>query len=79
LDDGRIVPMLPFRLFWICDGEFCGSIDLRFVHGSEALPPYVTGDVDYAVVPWNHRKGYTTRAGLPFTDRARQKACGASL
>ena len=62
LDDGRRVPRLPFRLFWITDGEFAGSINLRFQHGTEKLPPYVSGHVGYGVVPWKRRRGYATRA-----------------
>jgi predicted acetyltransferase len=53
--------MLPFRLFWIHDGDFCGSINLRFVRGSEELPPCVSGHVGSAVVPWKRRRGYATR------------------
>jgi len=56
------VPRLPSRVFWLDDGEFCGSINLRFQPGSEALPPHVHGHVGYAVVPWKRRRGYATTA-----------------
>jgi predicted acetyltransferase len=59
---GKVMPRLPSRLFWIDDGEFCGVANLRFVPGTEALPPYVSGHVGYAVVPWKRRHGYATRA-----------------
>jgi predicted acetyltransferase len=59
---GRIMPRLPSRVFWISDGEFCGAINLRFVPGSEELPPYVSGHIGYSVVPWKRRRGYATRA-----------------
>src|SRR5215472_7352677 len=49
---GEFVQRLPSRTFWLDDGEFCGSINLRFQPGSEALPPQVNGHVGYAVVPW---------------------------
>lgn len=62
LADGTEVPRLPFRLFWIYDGEFCGSIGLRFRRGSEELPPHVPGHIGYAIVPWKRRRGYATRA-----------------
>jgi predicted acetyltransferase len=62
LGDGRRVPRLPFRLFWISDGSFCGTINLRFQPGTEALPGHVSGHVGYAVVPWKRRRGYATRA-----------------
>lgn len=62
LPDGSSAPRLPFRLFWIWDGEFCGQINLRWVPGTEELPAYVSGHVGYAVVPWKRRRGYATEA-----------------
>lgn len=62
LADGRREPRLPFRLFWIWDGEFCGSIGLRYRPGSEDLPPHVPGHIGYTIVPWKRRRGYATRA-----------------
>jgi hypothetical protein len=66
LDDGRIVPRLPTRAFWISDGYFAGTINLRFQPGAEELPDYVSGHVGYTVVPW--RRGPRLRdpgAGPP--------------
>lgn len=62
LADGTLVPRLPGRVFWIWDGEFCGTINLRFVPGTLDLPAHVSGHVGYAVVPWKWRRGYATRA-----------------
>ena len=62
IGDGRQVPRLPHRSFWISDGEFCGVISLRFVPGTEELPPYCSGHVGYAIVPAKRRRGYATRA-----------------
>src|SRR6266704_3043990 len=62
LADGSERPRLPGRTLWIWDGEFCGSINVRFVPGTEELPPHVTGHVGFAVVPWKRRLGYATRA-----------------
>jgi predicted acetyltransferase len=62
LNDGSEKPRLPFRLFWIFDGDFCGSIGLRFQRGTEQLPPYVPGHIGYAIVPWKQRRGYATTA-----------------
>ncbi len=62
LGDGRIVPRLPFRLFWIHDGAFVGSINFRYRPGTEALPDYCSGHIGYAVVPWKRRRGYATWA-----------------
>jgi predicted acetyltransferase len=62
LGDGTEVPRLPGCERWIWDGEFCGRINLRFQEGTEALPPYVSGHIGYAVVPWKRRRGYATAA-----------------
>jgi predicted acetyltransferase/GrpB-like predicted nucleotidyltransferase (UPF0157 family) len=62
LADGTKVPRLPGRTLWIWDGKFCGTINLRFVPGSDALPPYVSGHVGYSVVPWKRNRGYAQQA-----------------
>ncbi|MBV8779309.1 MAG: GNAT family N-acetyltransferase [Alphaproteobacteria bacterium] len=62
LATGEAVRRLPSRVFWIDDGEFCGSINLRFMPGSDELPPQVSGHIGYAVVPWKRRRGYATEA-----------------
>lgn len=62
LPDGTTVPRLPGYRRWLWDGEFCGSIGLRWQRGTEALPPYCLGHIGYAVVPWKQGRGYATRA-----------------
>src|SRR5215207_1535834 len=62
LPDGSFVPRLPGFRKWMWDGEFCGSVSLRWQAGTEALPPYCLGHVGYAVVPWKQRRGYATVA-----------------
>jgi len=62
LPDGTTVPRLPGYRRWIWDGEFCGTIGLRWQPGTEALPPYCLGHIGYGVVPWKQRRGYATRA-----------------
>lgn len=62
LPDGTETLWLPQRIFWMWDGAFCGSINLRFLPGTEDLPPHVSGHVGYTVVPWKQRRGYATFA-----------------
>ena len=62
LPDGTSVPKLPGYRRWMWDGEFCGSIALRWQPGTDALPPYCLGHIGYSVVPWKQRRGYATRA-----------------
>lgn len=79
LPDGSIVPRIPGFRRWMWDGEFCGSIALRWQAGTTALPPHCLGHIGYAVVPWKQGLGYATRSlnlllpeakavGLPFVD-----------
>ncbi len=60
--DGTAVPRLPGYRRWMWDGEFCGSIGVRWRPGTEDLPPTCLGHIGYAVVPWKRRKGYATLA-----------------
>lgn len=62
LPDGTPVPRLPGYRRWMWDGEFCGSIGLRWQWGTSTLPPYCLGHIGYAVVPWKRRLGYATQA-----------------
>jgi predicted acetyltransferase len=62
LPDGTTVPRLPGYRRWLWDGEFSGSIGLRWQRGTEALPPHCLGHIGYAVVPWKQGRGYATRA-----------------
>jgi len=62
LPDGSRVPRLPGYYRWMWDGEFCGSIGLRWQPGTDALPPHCLGHIGYAVVPWKRLRGYATQA-----------------
>ncbi len=62
LPDGSTVPRLPGYRRWMWDGEFCGSIGLRWQPGTSELPPHVLGHIGYAVVPWKRGRGYAKRA-----------------
>lgn len=79
LPDGSEVRRIPGFRRWLWDGEFCGSIGLRWQAGSTALPAHVLGHIGYAVVPWKQGRGYATEAlrqllpearalGLPFIE-----------
>jgi predicted acetyltransferase len=62
LPDGSAVARLPGYRKWLWDGEFCGSIGLRWQRGTTALPPHCLGHIGYAVVPWKRNRGYATGA-----------------
>jgi predicted acetyltransferase len=62
LTNGQTVPRLPMVLRWLWDGEFCGTINLRWQTGTNALPPHVSGHIGYSVVPWKRGNGYATEA-----------------
>lgn len=62
LPDGSRVPRLPGFRRWLWDGEFCGSIGLRWAPGTTELPPHCLGHIGYAVVPWKERRGLATQA-----------------
>ena len=83
LPDGSVVPRLPGLRRWMWDGEFCGSIGLRWQPGTTELPPHCLGHIGYAVVPWKRNRGYATQAlrdllplaweqGLPFVELTTQ-------
>ncbi|MEJ0005935.1 MAG: GNAT family N-acetyltransferase [Steroidobacteraceae bacterium] len=79
LPDGSTVARIPGYRRWLWDGEFCGSISLRWQPGTAELPPHCLGHIGYAVVPWKQGRGYATEAlrmllvearheGLPFVE-----------
>ena len=73
LPDGSLVPRLPGYRRWMWDGEFCGSINLRWQPGTAALPWYCLGHVGYSVVPWKQRRGYATQALAALLPDARAR------
>ncbi|MES2785947.1 MAG: GNAT family N-acetyltransferase [Pseudomonadota bacterium] len=73
LPDGSQAPRLPGYMRWMWDGEFCGSINFRWQHGTSDLPPHVLGHIGYAVVPWKQRRGYATRALAIVLEEARSE------
>lgn len=79
LDGGRVTARLPFRLFWLWDGAFCGAINLRYVPNREDLPDDISGHIGYAVVPWKRRLGYATQALGMMLPLARAAGLGRVL
>src|SRR6187549_2964337 len=69
--DGTKVPRLAGFRRWMWDGEFCGSIGLRWQHGTPALPPTCLGHIGYSVVPWKRNRGCATQALAQILDDAR--------
>jgi predicted acetyltransferase len=72
LPDGTTVPRLPEFIRWMWDGEFCGSIGLRWMAGTTDLPPTCLGHIGYGVVPWKRRLGYATQALHDILPMARE-------
>jgi predicted acetyltransferase len=68
--DGTRAPPLSRIVYWMWDGEFCGAINLRFLPGTDDLPPHISGHLGYSVVPWKQRHGYATRALREMLDDA---------
>ena len=62
LPDGSQARRLPGYNRWLWDGEFCGSIGLRWEPGTSSLPEHVFGHTGYAVVPWKRNRGYASAA-----------------
>jgi predicted acetyltransferase len=45
LPDGSVVPRIPGFGRWMWDGEFCGSINIRWQPGTTDLPPTSLGHI----------------------------------
>ena len=73
LPDGSLAQRIPGFTRWIWDGDFCGSIGLRWQKGTSALPPHVLGHIGFAIVPWKRRRGYATQALAAMLDLARER------
>jgi predicted acetyltransferase len=73
LPDGSKANRLPGYRLWIWDGEFCGTIGLRWSPGTTSLPKHVLGHIGYAVVPWKQGRGCATAAlGLMLEHAAKE-------
>ncbi|MEW9918157.1 GNAT family N-acetyltransferase [Marimonas sp. MJW-29] len=71
LPDGSKVPRLPSIRRWIWDDEFCGHIGLRWMPGTEELPPTCSGHIGYAVVPWRQGEGLASAALVAILPEAK--------
>jgi predicted acetyltransferase len=61
--DGTTSPRIPALFRWMWDGEFAGTIDLRWQpDGTGELPEYIPGHVGYGTVEWKRGRGYATQA-----------------
>ena len=72
MPDGSFAPRLPGIRRWMWDGEFSGSIGLRWSPGTPVLPPTCLGHIGYAVVPWKRGLGYATAALAQILPEARK-------
>lgn len=73
LPDGSQVPRLPGIRRWMWDGEYVGTISVRWRPGTMELPPYCLGHIGYAVVPWKRGHGHATSALAQMLDLAREE------
>jgi predicted acetyltransferase len=71
--DGSLVARLPGFVRWMWDGEFAGSISLRWQPGTAELPPTCLGHIGYSVVAWKRRRGYATTALRLMLPEARRQ------
>lgn len=62
LADGSTVQRLPSISRWMWDGEFAGTIGLRWQPGTAELPPTCLGHIGFSVVPWKRRRSYARQA-----------------
>jgi len=74
LPDGSHVPRLPSVHRWMWDGEFAGTVGLRWTPGSVELPPTCLGHMGYTVVPWKRGLGYAKAAVALMLPHARALA-----
>jgi predicted acetyltransferase len=73
MPDGSVARRIPGYRKWMWDGEFCGSIGIRWEPGTSELPAHVLGHIGYAVVPWKRGLGYATRALALLLPEARAR------
>jgi len=76
MPDGNVAQRLPGYVRWIWDGDFCGSIGLRWPRDLGPLPAHVLGHIGFAVVPWKRGQGCAREALRVILPEARAIGLG---
>ncbi|MFM9991113.1 MAG: hypothetical protein ACKVOY_06715 [Burkholderiaceae bacterium] len=54
--DGPTKTNIPSITKWMWDGDYAGSIDIRWQYGKTDLPVNSNGHIGYTVPPWKRKK-----------------------
>ena len=80
MPDGSTSPRLPGVTRWMWDeDQFCGSINLRWQEGTDALPPHVPGHIGFVVPEWRRQRGYASAMLRSILEEAWRRGLGSVL